>query len=72
MKKLFQKKNISKLLLGIAIFFFAVAVGYLIYGIFENVLAFLPEILNAILSAGFFLALYRIIDLLEGKSEKDD
>ncbi|MBQ7346706.1 MAG: hypothetical protein IJW55_01985 [Clostridia bacterium] len=71
MKKIFQKKNISKFLLGIAFFFFAVAIGYLIYGIFENVLSFLPEIINAILGAGIFLALYRIIDLLEATEKKD-
>ena len=72
MKKLFQKENISKLLLGIAIFFFAVAIAYLIYGIFENVIRFLPEIVSAIINAGIFLALYRIIDLLEHRNSNGD
>ncbi|MBQ8432129.1 MAG: hypothetical protein IJX28_04520 [Clostridia bacterium] len=67
MKKLFRKENISKFLLGIAVFFFAVAIGYLIYGIFENVISLLPKILSAVVNAGIFLALYRIVDLLENK-----
>ena len=71
-KKLFRKENISKFLLGIAIFFFAVAIGYLIYGIFENVIRFLPEIVSAIVNAGIFLALYRIIDLLEHRNSNED
>ena len=59
-------------MLGIAIAFFAVAIGYLIYGIFENVIRFLPEIFNAVINAGIFLALYRIIDLLEHQNSNRD
>ena len=67
MKKLFCKANISKFLLALALLFFAFDAFFLIYGIFENVLSFLLEIILCTSVAGVFLALYRIIDLLENK-----